>query len=299
MFRRLSTIWLLPALFAFIPTVTAKPPELPINEKVVCEEPQKASRKDQTPVPITAELVIELLKYEYQYGPIQNLPGVVPVFGIEVLEFDWLHPTWVKPTPLVEDMAPRVRGWFQQCATEVFDFLATEQAPTCPYLRVNEGVKKGVEPEPTQLADSVLENLSKLELAQKVYQAAEECRRDGGGQAAEKAYRMVQELCPGSRWGHLASERLNELRTARAETGSPADAMHAEESAIEESPTRDWQRILRGVAEKLQEAADIEVDLSAHAIRRLQCEVHVGGTMYKVVVDENGNVHWSRQALTP
>jgi hypothetical protein len=314
--------------------VAAKPPELPVNEKVDCkEQPRVPPHAAATETPTAGVVVLEEQdpRVAIEFVPIdamtpcwcawinQTLGGVFQFFTPQpdaksdyqfLKEYYWSRPNAVADQKnfIYQRERKVIVSW--QIQDRKSTVVGTTSSTTCPYLQRKDVEYNCSTPEPARISESVLENLSKLELAQKVFQAAEECRRDGGGPAAEKGYRLVQELCPGSRWEQMASERLNEVRAARAGSDA-AYSIHIEESSAAEEQTAavgyegrpapaalELKRALNHLVDMLREGADVEIDLSPHASRRVQCEVHVGGTMYKVVMDEQGNMHYSRQALT-
>src|SRR5207249_4096797 len=71
----------------------------------------------------------------------------------------------------------------------------------------------------------------------------------------------------------------------------------AEEQELTAVPKkRELQQALRSLVEAVQKGMDLDIELSPRT--RVRCELHVGGVMYKVTVDDNGAVHCLRQPLT-
>ncbi|HZT80900.1 MAG TPA: hypothetical protein VFA26_11780 [Gemmataceae bacterium] len=94
---------------------------------------------------------------------------------------------------------------------------------TCPYL------KEQAAPKPAAAAAleecSPLDNLEKLERAEKAYRIGEYYRRTGHPGSACFYYETARRLCPGSRVERMASERLYEM----AHWGAPAETEAATE----------------------------------------------------------------------
>lgn len=165
---------------------------------------------------------------------------------------------------------------------------------------VSAAVRQGL-PAPEPFTDSVLQNLEKLELAREMFKLGEQFRQAGKPLSAEHCFTQVRQLCPGSQWDGRAGECLKELVAARRKV--PAYVVAVEEaSAAEEQEAasradlREVQKALRSLVEVVQKGMDVDVALAPRT--RVQCELHVSGTMYKVNLDENGTVHYSRQTLT-
>src|SRR5262249_42608384 len=111
------------------------------------------------------------------------------------------------------------------------DFLAAAEeedatpparpASTCPYLQSQKKPRgpnvRGAFIE----AATPLENLDKLERAERMVQEAESYRRRGHSEEAISLYGAIRTLCPGSRYDEMASNGLRALRTGQA-TGEAA-----------------------------------------------------------------------------
>jgi hypothetical protein len=87
---------------------------------------------------------------------------------------------------------------------------------TCPYLKEQAAHKQETSPCPPDAPATVLENLKKLEQAQKLYHRAESYRRNGHTDEARAAFESVRRLCPGSRFDAMAGDRLQQMRAATA-----------------------------------------------------------------------------------
>lgn len=273
----------------------AKPPDLPVNGKVDCKEtPKIAVAEEQEPAakPVNEAVPIDALT-----------PWVCEWFtGCLCDAFDWFGREPESATPLV---MPHVRRLITVDG-EVIERLGIEFEPkaadgsTCPFLQRAQPAPNG--PKPEAFADGVLANLEKLELAQEMFKLAERYRSAGKALSAELCFAQVQALCPGSQWDVRAGERRRELATARDNTGQPVYTIELEELAAEEQELttvpkkRELQQALRSLVEAVQKGMDLDVELSPRA--RVRCELHVGGVMYKVTVDDNGTVHCLRQSLT-
>jgi hypothetical protein len=101
----------------------------------------------------------------------------------------------------------------------------TDEPLTCPYLREQAARKDQPAACPPEAPATVLENLDKLNQAQKAYRRAEACRRKGRIEEARAAYETVRHLCPGSRYDALAGERLRQIQagTVPPRTGGAAE----------------------------------------------------------------------------
>ncbi|HEV3257700.1 MAG TPA: hypothetical protein VG013_12515 [Gemmataceae bacterium] len=81
---------------------------------------------------------------------------------------------------------------------------------TCPYLRQKAMEKQHPQVEPAEPA-TLLENLEKLEQAEKILREGERYDRQGKPELARDCYERVQQLCPGSRYDRTATARLRKL----------------------------------------------------------------------------------------
>jgi hypothetical protein len=88
-------------------------------------------------------------------------------------------------------------------------------APTpCPYLQQQPSQKKAPTIDPKTLEEDTLSQLTRLMEARKKYEEAEDYRKGGGLIHFIRLvglYQEAQELAPGSRFDHMAAERLEEL----------------------------------------------------------------------------------------
>jgi hypothetical protein len=67
----------------------------------------------------------------------------------------------------------------------------------------------------TETTPSVIENLQKLEQAQRLFKEAEQHRRHGQKEWAAHAYQRIQELCSGSRVAQIAARRYEEMHVPK------------------------------------------------------------------------------------
>lgn len=91
---------------------------------------------------------------------------------------------------------------------------------TCPYLQKQQQEMMHCDPDEV-FKESVLDNIDKLIKAQKAFKKAERLRREGDLDRASYWYAKVKEICPGSRYDMLATERLGEVSTQQSEESSP------------------------------------------------------------------------------
>ncbi len=247
----------------FTPSTLAKPPDLPINEKVDCKEQPK----------------IPLVVADHQATDDAASSVIERVEAIDVM------------TPwLIEYLG----HWFRSKID--IDFRLSRQAHECPFLRRETPAKTAEDLAP--VGGSVLENLEKLELAQEMFKLGERCRREGKERAAHHCFAQVQSLCPGSSWGSLAARRRDEMAAAKNNHDAQVEesSVRVEEEVALPPHRRALQQALQIVADVLRDGADVDVKGPRGA--RLQFEVHVGGVMYKLTLDENGKLAWVRQSLS-
>lgn len=253
----LSRVSLSPAL--------AKPPDLPVNEKVDCKEQPKI------PLP----------------------PGAAEGQAATAKESTQI-------TVAIDVVTPCLCDWLGACVERLVDRLtALQDTRACPYLQ-HKNCREERGPAASQPAGTVLENLEKPELAREMFERGERHRLGGWLHAAERCYERVQELCPGSEWAHRASFRRGERFVA----GSLHLKFHDHEirNGAEESEflpavrNQDLQQARQTLADALRKVAEIDIDLTGNT--RWQCEVQVGGVMYKALMDENGKIFCTRQPLT-
>src|SRR5262249_41131064 len=79
----------------------------------------------------------------------------------------------------------------------------------CPFGQSQQTIKD--RPTARRVADSVLENLERLELAQEMFKLGENYRKARNYLSAIYCFDQVQALCPGSQWDCLAQERRSDL----------------------------------------------------------------------------------------
>ena len=85
---------------------------------------------------------------------------------------------------------------------------------------------------------SVIDNIEKLEKAEKAMQTAEFFVRGGNTASASFYYEMARKLCPGSRYEEMAAAGLNQL-TATAQTKADAEEQESKPSRIKSVKPRE------------------------------------------------------------
>ena len=233
---RLPTAWWLPAaLFVagLCLPAAAKPPDLPVQEKIVCEPtvvpaPGPAAEEEDD---LHARAARETARRTARRC---LLFAANPVLGLLPLE-EWLEPDGDEGTP---DLLPAGGAVSPDGIRIGVDFNTgaglhgriapapadgTRPDATCPYLREKAACDQAAAPAAPDAPGSVAENLEKLEHAARVYRRAESYRRRGRLEEARGCYEGIRDLCPGSRFARLADERLQQLQAGGA-TSEEEDA---------------------------------------------------------------------------
>ena len=187
-------------------SATAKPPDLPVKEQIVCEPPAVPGAD--------APVGDDLHARARQITGMRTLQRCLifaanPLLALLPLE-DWVAEEEDTPASLA--------------AAEEQERPA-EEPFACPYLRGKAAREQTPSPTPPA-PGTVAENLAKLEHAARVYERAESYRRRGRLEEARGCYESVCDLCPGSRFARMASERLEHLSTAATK---PAEEEAGEE----------------------------------------------------------------------
>jgi hypothetical protein len=166
---------------------------------------------------------------------------------------DWLVNHFIKshislePEPEVELAQFRVEedpAESSQPATEQLHGMPKEDKPTeaeftCPYLRqqaADRHVRLMADPQITQ---NVLENLQKLEEADRLFEVAGELMRQGHIGEAMTCYDVIRHLVPGSRFEAQVDEAL-------AEFGVPAKASEGQDHSPQTKKDASWLEKLVG-----------------------------------------------------
>lgn len=194
------------ALFA-VATATAgqKAPGTPVNEKVNCQE-RSVGRLPYDPQPAPTAV-----------GPIrlESAEGSTAYEGSAFI-IDPLYPTLVEVWKIYGRMA---LDWFAslgdgyKAAENREPPLAPEPPAVCPYFREIKdpnGKVVCIEGPPA----TVIDNLAKLEKAEKLYKQGEFYRGRGDNATARVYYEQVKKLCPGSRLEQMAQKQLEINHTA-------------------------------------------------------------------------------------
>jgi hypothetical protein len=127
---------------------------------------------------------------------------------------------------------------------------------TCPYLKESAAESGSKAPSLDYQADTVLDNLKKLERAQLMIRQAEECRRADRLDDAAAFYKQVEGLCRGSRFATLAQERLQGLRADKATEGGHAGGEEQESTSGDEPLTPEVRRDMIDLLDRCQQAVD-------------------------------------------
>jgi hypothetical protein len=204
---RLFPTWLtaLVLLAGSVPRAAGgKPPDLPLRQVIICEVSETGTGSWQPGVGIDADagLVGSLL---LALEEVERL-DVLPV-EVEVLE--------VPP----KEVGPEAGA-----------------GSACPYRPQTAVVRPAPSWDALPLERSVLDNLRRLEEAQRLYRQAESYRRRGEREQACRCYEQVRALCPGSRYDAQARACLQRLSAeAGAETSPPAGE---EQEPVPVGPTK-------------------------------------------------------------
>lgn len=181
-----------------VSAAAAKPPDLPIDEKIYCAP----GMPPDGAVPAAPGEDDDVHVRAAQLGALRTASRCVlfaahPLLALLPVE-EWL----ADAEEQAEAPAPVSGGYVLPPAGEpANDF-------TCPYLREKADREQDPSCPQTAVPGSVLENLEKLEQAARVYREAGAARRAGQFEDARKAYESIRQLCPGSRYDRLACEQL-------------------------------------------------------------------------------------------
>jgi hypothetical protein len=223
------------------PPATAKPPELPKNEKIICDSQNQPANSVTLSIGLSSDSGVhgnvlvdrpqsetaacdlfqkclgDLLRY------FTGSTGMISVDVQSAIPFQ--RPIIIEQVPIL----PSEEGGAEESA-EPPPSKPSPSTFVCPYLQQKEAERnKDSEPKPPAVGGSVLENLDKLEKAEKIYRHAEHCRRAGLLEEACWFYEEVHELCPGSRFDRKASVRL---QLVQAQLASEATETGAEEQEV-------------------------------------------------------------------
>jgi len=207
-----------------LPPCTAKPPDLPIQQKFVCEPLQQvadvfachqvqlagqiAAAEDMLPGDGFMAILVDLFE-EYHESAFQLWNRLLAT----TQSLEDTQPGEVSS----ETTGPTDRQTLPQ------DRMELPADTTCPYLRTQAAVKTKANGKAEDSVDGVLENLQKLQQAEGLLRKAEHQLRKGDFESACKNYEQIQKLCPGSSYDHEAGARMVQIyvgilsRTAIAE----------------------------------------------------------------------------------
>jgi hypothetical protein len=225
-----------------IPHATAKPPELPRNIKVTCQETATGSILFGVGVSsdagITGSILLDntspagpmnSLFQQYLTNLVQWFTGYSGVVSVELSIQVPVAPPALEPVPMhpaegepqIERLDPPPQ------AGKGSEFQ-------CPFLRQKAAENQvPVQGATTAAETTVLDNITKLEKAHKLYLQAEHYRRTGVLDLAACCYAEIQALCPGSRYDEKATARL-QLVLAQMEV----EATDAEEEESVPTPEK-------------------------------------------------------------
>jgi hypothetical protein len=105
--------------------------------------------------------------------------------------------------------------------SELFKMVRNHEETTTTVMMVTPKIicnseQEAVKAPASDPGPTVVENLQKLEQAQRLFKKAEECRWRGQQDWAAHAYQKIQELCPGSRMAQMAARRYQQLHAVEA-----------------------------------------------------------------------------------
>jgi hypothetical protein len=283
------------------PPVTAKPADLPRSPLVDCEEQEPGRTQGGLRIGFNqyGMLLVQLCPAgERGEGctaftmPFAGCPGLVNLLDLA----SWVLTQYLAQYGLAEPFGESLD--VDAGKAEVLEVLPARVAPTplpppdlvpgkpptpvlppdftCPFLRQQASTKTG---DAADVFDgTVLENLRKLEAARKLFRRAEAYRKAGQVGKACQCYESIHDLCPGSRYARMATERLQEARAAlRAE----ADSAVSEE---QETPPLPRDKPDDEVLRPVLPAVDPKI---VDALERLLAEAGDPGTPRLVIhVDE-------------
>jgi hypothetical protein len=123
---------------------------------------------------------------------------------------------WEKCQEVPEEVEPLpILSWIPY-VNEMFTDVRYHKETTTTLLMVTPKIICSAEQESpkavaSEPAPSVIENLQKLERAQRLFKEAEQHRRHGQKEWAAHAYQRIQELCSGSRVAQMAARRYEQM----------------------------------------------------------------------------------------
>jgi hypothetical protein len=205
--------------------LVAKPPDLPVNLKVICQppggdDPDRTAPDPIMPLPpgLAGATASENQDAKEHRGWFPTIDTICPCF-FELLQ-DWCR-GWAErfgKKPAARPATP----------AELFANSCAQQAPesnlTCPYLREKESMPAGMPADSFAQPITVLDNLQKLEHARYIVGKAEECLQNGDIGLALCYYEYACQICPGSRCAEMAAQQLGALRAGHTGAGGAADA---------------------------------------------------------------------------
>jgi hypothetical protein len=276
----------------------AKPPDLPVDQQLKCEE-----------------LITGSVLFGFGVSSDAGLTGSV-VFTAPA--------TGRESCPCEDGAAFRaVCPFLDQCfgtcwaaliegLTALAEHGSRVPSPGCPYVK-GSGVASGRAPAAPDLSRGVLENLQRLEAAEALCRAAERHARAGRFDEACRCYDEVCQLCPGSRHEREAVGRLRELYALRRAGVDLADAEEQEAIpppreitpelipapvpvdidgdytiTVEEQSARteaESRSFWHGVLGAILDGGCAEFDSTRTGCVRARCQFRVGGVELRIVVN--------------
>jgi len=199
----------LSAIFVSVP-LFSKPPDLPAADKIDCQEIRDRNNSNPS---------CQADRLEARDAPDSCY------FGITTVVQTWcdcvlgcasdlsgeLSHLWRSQGPTRDSVHSASE---EEESPEVSELPGAEAESTCPFFS-ERARAKGQEPcAPSIESGSVVENLDRLELANRIFEMAECCYRAGQMEAARALYQEVGRLAPGSRYDTNAAEKLRALPQA-------------------------------------------------------------------------------------
>lgn len=291
----------------------AKPPELPVDLKVICqpgwEQPTEAGPTSDA-------------EEAEDSSPGRQPSGQKSLDGAEDMACETLDttcPCWCQALQSCwrqvvhhltgVGMAPEAADEDVGCATDrggrdtadpgagVPSAPSTASKVVCPYLQ-RQALERKKMPPGMGAETTVLDNLRKLEQARKALRQAERFQEDGELDLARDCYEQVHRLCPGSPADQRALLRLSRLNERAAATGGSAEEAEpgsgSDKEDLEACPENggaavSLQELLQGRLCAQVGGVCVETDGSQPGCLRVQGSLQVAGFTLRVMRDSDGS----------
>jgi hypothetical protein len=218
------------------PPAVAKPPELPLNQKITCQ-PRAGLDEEATSTLLFGVGINSNAGLTGQVLAVEK-PASCPRLG-EMLGRCWhtLGQCFLGRSAFVSVEVMGEVPLKQSVSVELIPAMPVEIAsePNCPYLRQKIRASKTPPAQAINRSVTVVDNIENLEAAEKIYRQGEDFRSAGQIESACQCYEKVRRLCPGSRYDRQAALRLSQVCARR-------DAQAREGSAEEQEPVLTTER---------------------------------------------------------